>query len=163
MEIPQYCFQACHFWKKKKIDFPEYSAIRLNWTNTEIKQNCFLFLGLSWGFMASMSWLLLHIKVSRCLLSKSELILEALEDTTSFMMLSPNPSVMYFPPFVFSQTPFPFLEEISQLYFCISIFYIFLAFSIHRIRTVIWRQRGSPFSLISQFTFGVHNDCCILT
>lgn len=125
MEIPQYCFQACHFWKKKKIDFPEYSTIRLNWTNTEIKQNCFLLLGLSWGFMVSMSWLLLHIKVSRCLLSKSELILEALEDTTSFMMLSANPNVTYFPPFVFSQTPFPFLEEISQLYFCMSIFYIF--------------------------------------
>lgn len=52
----------------KKNDFPEYSVVRLNWTNTEIKQNCFLFLGLSWGFMASMSWLLLYIKFSHCLL-----------------------------------------------------------------------------------------------
>lgn len=124
-KFPNIAFRLVIFEKKKKIDFPEYSTIRLNWTNTEIKQNCFLLLGLSWGFMVSMSWLLLHIKVSRCLLSKSELILEALEDTTSFMMLSANPNVTYFPPFVFSQTPFPFLEEISQLYFCMSIFYIF--------------------------------------
>ena len=57
-----------------------------------------------------------------------------------------NPQCNAFSPLYSYRLHFHFYKRFHSYIFIYLLFYIFLGFSIHRIRTIIWRQRGSPFN-----------------